>query len=539
MFRGNLFTLFLSCLLLATAAPTASALAVVVRPDRTELQLGDVVRVAVYIQGARQLPEVQFPKVAGCVIRPVSEGVSALPGLGASGAAPVPPGGNAFSLLKQNLAGAMQKLPQGMGADPLDPQALLAVEPLLRQINQEARLALGVPVLFDIEPQKTGTFQIPGVVVKSGGQVKSSLPIKLTVVEPRPQDWVRLKMSLSEDQPLVGQGVNLLVDVLVRRPRDGKAPHLPLQKARLLLPDLSNNPALELVKPLEKIAEENQASQGGFHLNQLGGKVALEGTAPDPDGDWYRYRLSVPLQLKKAGTVEIAAARSTGEVFVPAVVPLGKSVTTTARWETFVASGEILSFKVQESSQAPAKAKQAPANPQAPVEGVAKTASGKELPPLYEGPEILAGDSFARPTIFWVVCIVATPLGVALLAWGVRKLRQRRAATAGQRQQRQAATEVQRQLKTSVRTVSEVRQALTDFLRARFRMQPGEITPGDAERRLQEAGVEASLAQQFAKLMETCAVAEFAPGLSTVSPTELSAEAEALIRALLRRGVAA
>jgi hypothetical protein len=70
-------------------------------------------------------------------------------------------------------------------------------------------------------------------------------------------------------------------------------------------------------------------------------------------------------------------------------------------------------------------------------------------------------------------------------------------------------------------------------------MQPGEITPGDAERRLQEAGVDPSLAGQFAKLMETCAVAEFAPGLSTVSPTELSAEAEALIRALLRRGVAA
>jgi hypothetical protein len=529
----------LSCFLLAAVVPTASALEVAARPDRTHLQLGEVVRVAVYIQGAWDLPDIKLPQVDGCIIRTVTEGPFQLPGLVAPGAMQAPGVGNAFSNLKKSLAGAIQKIPQGMGGDPLDPQAMQAVEPLLKQINQQARLALGVPVLFDIEPQRTGTFQIPGFTVKSTGQVKTTAPIKLTVVEPRPQNWVRVKMSLSEDKPLVGQDVNLFIDVLVQRPKDGKAEHLPVQNARLSVPELSNNPALELVKPLEKIAEENQASQGGFRLNQLGGQVALDGSATDPGGEWYRFRLTVPLSLKKAGPVEIPAARSMGEVYVPAVMPLGKGVAATSKWETFVASGEPLSFKVQESAKVPAKPKAAPAKAQAPAEVVTRTAAGKELPPLYEGPEILAGNSVLRPTLFWVLALAGAPVALALLAWRVHKFRQRRAATAGQRQQRQTTREVQRQLKTSSLTITAIRQALTDFLRARFRMPPGEITPGDAAARLQEAGIEEALARQFAALMETCAAAEFAPGLIAVSVAELSAEAERLIRALVGRGVAA
>ena len=72
-------------------------------------------------------------------------------------------------------------------------------------------------------------------------------------------------------------------------------------------------------------------------------------------------------------------------------------------------------------------------------------------------------------------------------------------------------------------------RTVQDFLRRRFALPPGEVTPRDAEGCLRRAGVEEGLARACADLLETCAAAEFAPGVASVSPDELSAYAGRLI----------
>src|SRR5262249_22613531 len=219
-------------------------------------------------------------------------------------------------------------------------------------------------------------------------------------------------MSLSEEKPQVGQDVNLFVDVLVKRREVGKSPHLPLQHARLTIPELKDHPAVELAKPLELLVQERPGGQGGFHLNHVGGKVALDAEPTGPEKDWYRYRLSVPLNFKKAGSVELPAARSSGEVYVPTLVPMGKSVAAAGKgkWESFVAPGEPLTFKVSEGVKVTAKAKQPGAKPAPPD---AAKGGNTELPPLYEGSSVLSANALARPTLPWVVGLGVTPLVLA------------------------------------------------------------------------------------------------------------------------------
>jgi hypothetical protein len=137
-----------------------------------------------------------------------------------------------------------------------------------------------------------------------------------------------------------------------------------------------------------------------------------------------------------------------------------------------------------------------------------------------------------------VVTVLVVPPALVLLVWGIGKLRRIRAATAEDRQRLQTAQDVHRRLRTPVTaSAASVRRLLTDFLRARLKMPPGEITPDDAAERLEQAGVNPLLARQFADLLDTCTTAEFAPGLVPIPPSDLAARADRLLRIIQQQGV--
>jgi hypothetical protein len=117
---------------------------------------------------------------------------------------------------------------------------------------------------------------------------------------------------------------------------------------------------------------------------------------------------------------------------------------------------------------------------------------------------------------------------VCLAVVGMRYVRRRRAVRKQQSQLRQAVAEVHVGLGTQTATVAEVRRVVQDFLRRTFDMPPGEVTPADAEHCLRQAGVPEGLVRSCAALLETCAAAEFAPGVAA-TPADLNAYARRLL----------
>jgi hypothetical protein len=167
------------------------------------------------------------------------------------------------------------------------------------------------------------------------------------------------------------------------------------------------------------------------------------------------------------------------------------------------------------AAAAPAAAS-APADTTAPVEEEA-------APP---------GPSFLSAAAKWV----GIPLGLLLCVAGMvlarrefRKYRIRRAARNREHQEMDAARQ---RLHAPHLSIDDVRRAMQDFLRARFALPPGEITPKDAEERLAQAGYGEKLARWCAEVMTRCEAAEFAPG-SAPPAAELAASAERVLRAIL------
>jgi hypothetical protein len=126
---------------------------------------------------------------------------------------------------------------------------------------------------------------------------------------------------------------------------------------------------------------------------------------------------------------------------------------------------------------------------------------------------------------------IALGLGTAvcLAVVGVRYVRRRRALHKQRTQLRQAVAEVKLGLGTPTPTVAEIRRVVQDFLRRTFHLPQGEVTPADAEECLRQAGVPVGLIRSCVSLLETCATAEFAPGMVAESPTELNANARRLL----------
>jgi hypothetical protein len=116
----------------------------------------------------------------------------------------------------------------------------------------------------------------------------------------------------------------------------------------------------------------------------------------------------------------------------------------------------------------------------------------------------------------------------------MRRLSANRNSRALVQDHQRAAGEVRRQLASSVQSVHDIRELLQTVLRTRFGLPPGEITPADARSRLCQAGVDEGLANACSELLESCAAAEFAPGINPVSVPELAARAERLTAQLAK-----
>jgi hypothetical protein len=97
---------------------------------------------------------------------------------------------------------------------------------------------------------------------------------------------------------------------------------------------------------------------------------------------------------------------------------------------------------------------------------------------------------------------------------------------------RQAIDAALLRLRTPNLSVADVRQAVQDFLRARFDLPPGEVTPKDAEECLRQAGYGEKLARECAEVLSGCDAAEFAPGLARPA-AELAAKADEVVRSIL------
>jgi hypothetical protein len=134
---------------------------------------------------------------------------------------------------------------------------------------------------------------------------------------------------------------------------------------------------------------------------------------------------------------------------------------------------------------------------------------------------------------------LAVALGVvtSVLARGrLRRWRGSRSNHAAIQQGQQAVGEVRRQLCKYARSAQDVRKLLQKALRQRFQLPPGEITPPDASARLRQTGVDGTLADECAMILEDCAVAEYAPGACGAPPSELAARADRLIGQLQEFG---
>jgi hypothetical protein len=623
------------------------------RAERSDVQLGQPVRVLVEVKGCASAPEVRMPAAKDCFITAAGRATqpTILAGLNprASGGQP-----------GQNMVGSLREMTDRLSSQALDPK-LLGDPDLAKQyqklLGDVAKLKQDdYTFIYHVQPRHTGPLTIPPFTVTTGGQTATTENVKVTVTDPKPQGLVRLALSLSNPRPLVGEEVQLYLDVLVRRGNvslGGKSyPHLPLKGVNVSVPPLESAAAMELVKPLDKVLSEHAPPQGhhGYRVNSLPREAVFDKEPDDFKNDtgWYRRRLTVPVRLKEPGKVVIPFAAVAGEAFVPDVAVQGKRGGRGA-WKPFSTTSSPLEFEVRDLpggaarprdfsgnigelrvkaeaslTRMPAgtpftltvtldgqtylprpgsldlpgrpeftrrfrvlldhdrdisdtvrevtytlrplndkvtevppvtvsyfdtktetfKTAASPAIPLQVTPGADPAPEAADTPGSNNDPAPLEDLETAQKKGFWtksllpkVVLATAGVIVLAVLAGGllrrsVRRLKHRRAVVVVAQQQRREVGAARRQLHATVRSAAQVREVLHQLLRGRFNMPPGEITPSDAFEKLRQAGVAEGLARECEALLETCATAEFAPGLATVTPTELSAAADRLVARL-------
>jgi hypothetical protein len=542
----------LSGLLLLAAVPRLAAFDVKVTANKTQVQLGEPAVVTVQVRACNEKPHFALPDVDGCTIVPAGQGASrpsllgGMPATGRLGQL----GNFNGDLFIQDLIDSMRKLAQQADPKGADPQALPLppqAKDALAKLNQN-----DYTFQFHIQASRPGTYTVPGFTVTADNQKAVTPSIDLTVTEPRPQNWVRVETSVSNPKARAGEEVSLSVDVWIRRTqlpgRGGVWQHFPVQNVWITLPPFRDNPAVKLAVPPDVLAADRPVRPGKFDAFHLGGvapPLRLDREPADPDHKgpgpaWYRFRLPVSLRLRREGPAEVGPVRVAGEVYVPALDKARQAwVARGGRWESFSAASKPVKLDVGKSLN-PLPPEPATKKPTAEKKAAGKKdrpAARADLPPLYDGDAALAGDGLGPPGLPLVVGTLVLPPAVVLLLWGLGIFRRRHAAVVEERQRHQAAAEVRSQLHTPAPTAAGVRQLLADFLRARFQMPPGEITPHDAAERLREAGIHTRLSREFAELLEHCVAAEFAPGLMAASGADLAVRADRLIQAVERLGV--
>ncbi len=338
---------FLTCLLCVLCAsvvssPRALAAApakVTVQADRKEAQVGQPILVTVRVRGALDTPTVKPPAVKDAEIAPVGQPRS-VPSLAADL--------EASGVFHAGGAGRAADLIRGLGQMP-NPAAN---DPDLAKLLGDTNPLNANDYFFtyQVTPQHSGPLAVPAFAVSIGGQSANTPPLSINVTEAKPQPWVQMRLSLSDPTPEVGAEVQLYVDLLIRRGQvtyAGKTyPYLPVSKVSLILPPLDGAREFEPVRPLDKLLQENAVEPGkhGFRVNNFPAEVKMDHEPADAQGAdldpaRYRRRLAIPLRVKEAGQVTLAAAHAAGEVYVVGGDNKG-------RWEPFVAASEPLTFGV-------------------------------------------------------------------------------------------------------------------------------------------------------------------------------------------------
>jgi hypothetical protein len=143
------------------------------------------------------------------------------------------------------------------------------------------------------------------------------------------------------------------------------------------------------------------------------------------------------------------------------------------------------------------------------------------------------GQTFLSSALPWLglnLAVLLAAVAAWLLARRWRQVTVRRVVRNERQMQMHAAHQ---RLHGPHLTVDDVRTALQDFLRGRLDLPPGEITPHDAQERIEREGLGSELAAAVAEVMRGCETAEFAPGLARPAAADLAAAADRVIRALL------
>jgi len=158
------------------------------------------------------------------------------------------------------------------------------------------------------------------------------------------------------------------------------------------------------------------------------------------------------------------------------------------------------------------------------------------------GEEQAAGSSRAKQMVLAALIALATLLTAALAVWAVRRAQRRSPAasvchglpTVPPGAWRGQEATPQHAMVPSPPPIGSVRRTLFGFLRQRYGMTAGELTPVEVGEHLRERGVREELVQRTNGLLRTLAAAEFAPGLVTDSHAALAAAAADLMRLLDR-----
>jgi len=328
------------------------------RLERSDIQLGQSVSVMVQVKGSDGQPEITAPASEDCFVTLAGRAVQspALAGINRQFAI----GGNGMAGSSQALAESLQKMTERLANDPLlKPDALKGItDPDLQKQLQAALGNLGAPnsdsqtFVYHVHPKRTGTIVVPPFTVKANGETATTKPVELHVTPTRGQDFVRLALTLSNRRPVVGQEVQLDVDVLVRREQVSYGsqtyPHLPLKGVQVTLPPLDGGP-MELVRSFEDVLKDHAPAPGhhGYRINHLPTEAVFdkEPNAAKDELGWYCRRLAVAVRFKQAGKVSLSAAGVSGEAWIPGS-PASRR--TGGRWHPFVAVSEPLEFEVRE-----------------------------------------------------------------------------------------------------------------------------------------------------------------------------------------------
>lgn len=198
---------------------------------------------------------------------------------------------------------------------------------------------------------------------------------------------------------------------------------------------------------------------------------------------------------------------------------------------------EITVEEKQVAAAKPPAAKQE--QPAAPAVAATTQAKIITLPAPYEAKDLPGWQTHPGAMWPWLAGVLAAPFGILAGFCTYRLWQRRRRLTAPERERRSEALAARRELGSHLRPDADpeaLGEALTNYLRSRWNLPPGEVTPAEAARSLEASGVAAELAERVGLLLDTCFTVRFAPGGVAVLEKDLVTEARELIAKLDRLG---